>query len=162
MFSAESGGHRWQRIPPTEKRGRVQTSTITVAVLDVAPSGSNNLHESDIDIAAVRGSGPGGQNRNKVASCIVAVHKPTGISVRIDSERSQHQNRRIALDVLAARVAEKSMLAIDAARAAERKGQIGSGMRGDKIRTYRVQDDQVVDHRTGKRWTLKNWMRGYW
>jgi len=162
VYGSEGGGHRWQRIPPTEKRGRVQTSTVTVAVMDPETSGGVALNPADVEIVATRGSGPGGQNRNKVASCIVATHRPTGMQVRIDNERSQHQNREKALQVLRARLSDAAKSAQNAERDAGRRQQVGSGMRGDKVRTYRTQDDQVTDHRTGQRWRLKDWMRGIW
>lgn len=161
-FANEAGGHRWQRVPPTEKRGRVQTSTITVAVMDadlvdqIAP-----INYRDVVIQTVRGSGPGGQHRNKTESCVVATHSPTGITVRIDG-RSQNQNKQAALKLLASRVFTANEEQVVAQRIAERKQQVGSGMRGDKIRTYRTQDDQVNDHRTGQHWRLRDWMRGNW
>lgn len=161
-FQNESGGHRWQRIPPSERRGRVHTSTVTVAVLDPDAVSGAALDYRDVEIVTARGSGPGGQNRNKTESCVIATHKPTGLQVRIDNERSQHQNKAMAYKVLAARLydVERAKLAVQ--REAERRQQVGSGMRGDKIRTYRTQDDQVVDHRTGQRWRLKDWSRGNW
>lgn len=162
LFSAEGGGHRWQRIPPTEKRGRVQTSTVTVAVMEPEARGTSALNPADVEVVATRGSGPGGQNRNKVSSCIVATHKPTGLQVRIDDERSQHRNRARALEVLAARLNDGARAAATAERDDGRRRQVGSGMRGDKVRTYRTQDDQVTDHRTGQRWRLRDWMRGIW
>lgn len=161
-FANEGGGHRWQRIPPTEKRGRVQTSTITVAVMDpeVAERASP-IAMNDVDIQTVRGSGPGGQHRNKTESCVVATHKPSGTSVRIDG-RSQSQNKQAALRLLASRVFAVNEERAAQQRVIERQRQVGSGMRGDKIRTYRTQDDQVNDHRTGQRWRLRDWMRGSW
>lgn len=161
-FANEGGGHRWQRIPPTEKRGRVQTSTITVAVMDpeVAERASP-IAINDVDIQTVRGSGPGGQHRNKTESCVVATHKPSGTSVRIDG-RSQSQNKQAALRLLASRVFAVNEERAAQQRVIERQRQVGSGMRGDKIRTYRTQDDQVNDHRTGQRWRLRDWMRGSW
>lgn len=161
-FGHEGGGHRWQRIPPTEKRGRVQTSTVTIAVMASDSGGGVTLNPADVEIVATRGSGPGGQNRNKVSSCIVATHRPTGLQVRIDTERSQHRNKSIALETLAARLTEAERARRGAQDDASRRGQVGSGMRGDKVRTYRTQDDQVTDHRTGQRWRLKEWMRGNW
>jgi len=161
-FANEGGGHRWQRIPPTEKRGRVQTSTITVAVMDpeIAERAAT-IVMSDVDIQTVRGSGPGGQHRNKTESCVVATHKPSGTSVRIDG-RSQSQNKQAALRLLAARVFAVNEERASQQRVIERQRQVGSGMRGDKIRTYRTQDDQVNDHRTGQRWRLRDWMCGNW
>ncbi len=115
----------------------------------------------DVEIQTTRGSGPGGQNRNKVESCVVATHRPTNISVRIDM-KSQHQSKSIAMKILSARVLELNQASVIAERCTTRQTQVGSGMRGDKIRTYRMQDDQVNDHRTGKKWQLTKWMRGDW
>lgn len=158
MFSGEAGGHRWQRVPPTERRGRVHTSTVTVAVLPLRGKGSA-LNVRDVEITTTRGSGPGGQHRNTTDSCVLATHKPSKISVRIDG-RSQHQNRRLALDVLAERVAQIA----DSERMAQenvvRRAQVGSGQRGDKIRTYRVRDNLMTDHRTGQKCRLDLWLRG--
>ncbi len=156
----EAGGHRWQRIPPTEKRGRVQTSTVTVVVLDPDSVVGQRMDPKDVEITTARGSGPGGQNRNKTESCVIAVHKPSGTQVRIDNERSQQQNRVTALKLLAARLYEVEKQKLASARDADRKNQAGSGMRGDKIRTYRTQDDQVTDHRTGEKWKLTKWLKG--
>lgn len=161
LFENEAGGHRFQRIPPTEKRGRVQTSTVTVAVLDPEAHTKYKLDERDVEISTTRGSGPGGQKRNKTESCVVAKHTPTGITVRVDM-RSQFQSRSMALKILAAKLAEETQDQGSQERNNERRSQLGSGMRGDKIRTYRTQDDRVTDHRTGKTWTLKSWMRGDW
>lgn len=110
---------------------------------------------------STRGSGPGGQNRNKVESCIVATHKPTGLSVRIDT-RSQYQSRKIALQVLTARLSELDRFKKLIDQNKDRKTQIGSGMRGDKIRTYREQDDLIIDHQSGKKMSLSHWLKGNW
>lgn len=160
-FRNEPGGHRWQRVPPTEKRGRVHTSTVTVAVLDPDAVVGQELREADVEITTQRGTGPGGQHRNKTDSCVVALHRPTGLKVKIDM-RSQHQGRAMALRVLAAKLYAAERERQTAARAADRREQVGSGMRGDKVRTYRVQDDQVKDHRTGQRWRLASWLAGEW
>lgn len=162
LFAGECGGHRWQRVPETEKRGRVQTSTITVAVLAAPRSVELAIRTEDVDIETMRGSGAGGQHRNKTDSAVRARHRPTGIEVRCESERSQHLNRELALRVLAARVAERDRVAADDARAADRKRQVGSGMRGDKRRTIRTQDDQVTDHVDGRAWRFKAYARGDW
>jgi peptide chain release factor 1 len=162
LFASEAGGHRWQRVPPTEKRGRVQTSTITVAVLEEPRHVDLTIRPEDVDIETMRGSGAGGQHRNKTDSAVRAKHRPTGIEVRCESERSQHRNRELALKVLAARVADQNRTAVDGARAADRRRQVGSGMRGCKVRTIRVQHDMVVDHRTGRQWALKQYLRGDW
>src|SRR5579871_2522362 len=102
VLGNESGGHRWQRVPPTEKRGRVQTSTVTVAVFDPDIPVGKPLTYQDVDIATARGSGPGGQNRNKTESCVIITHKATGLQVRIDNERSQSQNKALAMKLMAA------------------------------------------------------------
>jgi len=161
LFKNESGGHRWQRLPPTEKRGRVHTSTVTVAVLDPDVAVGKTLDERDVEITTTKGSGPGGQKRNKTESCVVAIHKPSGITVRIDM-RSQYQGRSMAMKVLSARLYQLECEKINNEKDTTRKQQVGSGMRGDKIRTYRSQDDQVTDHRTGEKWRLKDWLRGDW
>lgn len=162
LFSKESGGHRWQRIPPNEKRGRVHTSTVTVAVLDPTEIEVNTpLNFDELTIQTIRGSGPGGQHRNKTESCVSITHDPTGITVKIDG-RSQHQNKQAALRLIATRLhqfkEEQALQLIET----ERRAQVGSGMRGDKVRTYRTQDDQVNDHRTGQRWRLRDWVKGIW
>lgn len=161
-FKDEAGGHRWQRIPPTEKRGRVQTSTITVAVLAEPTAVQVVLHERDLDFKFCRSSGNGGQNVAKTDSAVQLTHKPTGISVRCETERSQHDNKATAVAVLRARIWEVTQLALDGKRAYERRQQVGSGMRGDKIRTIRVRDDVVNDHVTGKQWKFRDYERGNW
>ena len=162
LFANEAGGHRWQRIPPTEKRGRVHTSTVTVAVLDPDAVVGQVLNPKDVEVVTARGSGPGGQNRNKTESCVVATHRPTGIQVRIDNERSQHQNRAMAFKVLAARLYEMERERLQGQRESDRRQQVGSGQRGDKVRTYRTQDDQVTDHRLGVKSSLRKWYDGDW
>jgi len=159
-FANESGGHRWQRVPPTERRGRVQTSTITVAVLDPIEAGDVEVSDGDVSWEAFRGSGKGGQKRNKTASAIRLTHKPTGIVIRYESERSQSQNLRIARIILATKVRQQFDGAELGARHASRREQVGSGMRGDKRRTIRVRDDRVKDHVTGKSVSLKQYLRG--
>jgi peptide chain release factor 1 len=155
----EAGGHRWQRVPPTERKGRVHTSTVTVAVLDPQDPKTPQLDPAEVRITLTRGSGPGGQHRNKVETCVVAIHEPTGLSVRIDG-RSQAANRKMALAILATKLADQRAAAACTVQNRSRQEQVGSGMRGDKVRTYRVRDDQVVDHRTGQKFRLSAWMRG--
>jgi len=162
LFAGEMGGHRWQRVPQTEKRGRVHTSTITVAVLAEPRSIELSIRPEDVDVETMRGSGAGGQHRNKTDSAVRARHRPTGIEVRCESERSQHRNRELAMRVLAARVAELARSAAQGDRAADRRRQVGSGMRGDKRRTIRVQDGQVTDHVDGRTWRFKSYERGDW
>lgn len=161
LFAGETGGHRWQRVPPTEKRGRVQTSTITVAVLEAPRDVTAQIRPEDVDVETMRGSGAGGQHRNKTDSAVRARHRPTGIEVRCESERSQHRNRELAMAVLAARVLEAQRGAADGARADDRRRQVGSGQRGDKRRTIRTQDDQVNDV-DGRSWRFKAYERGDW
>lgn len=162
LFANESGGHRWQRIPPTEKRGRVQTSTVTVAVLDPEVVVGQVFQHRDVEILTARGSGPGGQNRNKTESCVIATHRPTCLQVRIDNERSQGQNKATAYKVLAARLYEAERERQASSKNDDRRQQVGSGQRGDKVRTYRTQDDQITDHRSGVKSRLSKWYDGDW
>lgn len=159
-FKNESGGIRWQRVPPTEKRGRVHTSTITVVVMREPKSHEVNLNIKDVEIKATRGSGAGGQHRNKNDTAIQLWHKPTGIQIRSEGSKSQHQNKENALSMLRAKLLEMKEEAQYQRRKNERKRQAGSGMRGDKIRTIRLQDDTVTDHQTNKRMSAKKYMRG--
>lgn len=161
-FEHEAGGHRWQRVPPTEKRGRVQTSTITVAVLPEATEAQVHLRPEDLEESTCRGSGNGGQHRQKTDSAVVIKHRPTGLVVRCEAERSQHANRETARALLRARLLQAKSQEQQGARDSARRNQIGSGMRGDKRRTIRVQDDQVVDHLTGRTWRYKRYARGDW
>ena len=161
VFKNEAGGHRWQRVSPTEKRGRVHTSTVTVAVLDPEEKISYTLDPNDVEITTKRGSGPGGQHRNMTDSCVVATHKQSKISVKIDS-RSQHQSKALALRVLAERLHEVESRKQYEHRRNVRKNQVGSGQRGDKIRTYRERDDAINDHVTGQSWKLSRWVKGIW
>lgn len=160
-FANESGGHRWQRVPPNEKRGRVHTSTITVAVLPIPTEQQLRIDQKDLDIIATRGSGPGGQARNNTASCVVITHKPTGLQVRCDSERSQMQNKASALGLLRARLLDAQKSGYKANMDANRKSQVGSGQRGDKIRTIRTQDGIVTDHRLNKKIRFSDYEKGY-
>lgn len=160
LFNFESGGHRWQRIPPTEKRGRVQTSTVTVAVFKLSNnSGITQFKLSDIDIRTTKGSGPGGQHRNKTETTVVATHLPTGITARCDG-RSQFKNKEDAIDVLNVRVQQHFEALAKSKVAKERQMQVGSGMRGDKIRTVRVQDGCVINHLNGKRLAYSEYAKG--
>lgn len=161
-FEHEAGGHRWQRIPPNEKRGRVQTSTITVAVLPEPTNTQVVLREDDLEFTACRGSGAGGQHRNVTDSAVQLTHRPSGLTVRCESERSQHQNKETARGLLRARLWELEQGRLAGARAQDRRQQVGSGMRGDKRRTIRAQDGQVVDHVTGRSWRFKDYVRGLW
>lgn len=156
----ESGGHRWQRVPPTERRDRVHTSTVTVVALPVVEKTSWKLLDSDLEITTMRGSGPGGQHRNRTESAVRMRHLPSGLEARICSERSQHRNKEIAREILEGRVAAHYGGALTRDRDAQRKQLAGSGERGDKRRTYRVRDDQVTDHITGRKAPLRRVMQG--
>ena len=123
-FAEEAGGHRWQRVPPNDKRGRVQTSTITVAVLpEPTEAARAEIAPQDLIVRATRGSGAGGQHRNKTSSAIDIVHVPTGIVVHSESSRSQHQNRALATERLAARIASRAQDAARSSRDAARRGR---------------------------------------
>lgn len=155
----EAGGHRWQRIPPTERRGRVHTSTVTVAIFELRPRSEFKLRDSDIEIRTTMDSGPGGQHRNKTESCVVMVHRPTGIAAK-SAAKSQHRNRVTAREILEARVAALAAKNAASTEASNRRSQVGSGMRGDKSRTYRVRDEIVTDHRGGKKARLADILEG--
>lgn len=160
LFSRESGGHRWQRIPPTEKRGRVHTSTVTVAVMSPPPE-LPTLNPADLHEELYRkAAGNGGQNNNKVATACRLTHIPSGLRVECCSERSQKTNRERAMNLLISKLHTLHQDKVNNERAGDRKAQVGSGMRGDKIRTYRVQDDRATDHRTNKKTSLEKIMRG--
>lgn len=162
VLQNEAGGHRFQRNAPTDKRGRVHTSTVTIAVLPDQNLQTPVLQESDIEWQFMRGSGKGGQNRNKLETACRATHVPTGIVVRCEGERKREQNRNQARDMIQAKL--KSM-SIDSRVSKEeqlRASQVGSGMRGDKIRTIRCQDDIVTCHITGRKTTWKKYKRGDW
>jgi len=156
----EAGGHRVQRVPPTEKRGRRQTSTVTVAVLAQASNVDLKIRESDLKVETMRGTGPGGQHRNTTDSAVRVTHIPTGINAYSDT-KSQHDNKRNALAVLKARLVDAEQRKATQSRNAKRKKQVGMRMRGDKIRTIRYQDGRVIDHRTRKKTTIKRWETGH-
>jgi peptide chain release factor 1 len=145
----ESGTHRVQRVPETESQGRVHTSTATVAVLPEAEEVDVQINEADLDIQATRSGGPGGQAVNKTSSCIILVHKPSGIQIRCQVERSQHQNRALAMRLLRARLYEMKVNEQKSARDNLRKSQIGTGDRSEKIRTYNYPQSRITDHRIG-------------
>jgi len=160
-FCHEGGGHRFQRVPPNEKRGRVHTSTVTVAVLEQPKEHEVAIDPRDLEESFTRGSGAGGQHRNKTDTCVLLTHKPSGIRVRVDGGRSQHVNRQTALEVLRARLKAAGSERLTEDRNNSRRRQLGSGMRGDKVRTIAVQRDSVIDHGTGKSMKAKEYMRGH-
>lgn len=143
----ESGVHRVQRVPATESQGRIHTSTVTVAVLPEAEEVDVQVDEGDLRIDVYRASGAGGQHVNKTESAVRITHLPTGIVVAMQEEKSQHKNRAKAMKILRARLYEQQRAALHATRAADRKAQVGTGDRRERIRTYNFPQGRVSDHR---------------
>ena len=145
----ESGVHRVQRVPETESGGRVHTSTATVAVLPEMEEADVDLRPEDIEMQVYRSSGAGGQHINKTSSAVRLIHRPTGIVVACQEERSQFQNRERCMMMLSSKLYQLEQERIESAVSSERRSQVGSGMRNEKIRTYNFPQSRVTDHRIG-------------
>ena len=152
VFSAlrfEGGVHRVQRVPATESQGRIHTSTATVALLPEAEEVEVDIRDEDLEFTATGSGGPGGQHVNTTNSAVQITHKPSGIMIRCQEERSQHKNRARAMQILRSRLLKMATEAQHSAEAAERRGMVGSGERSEKIRTYNFPQNRVTDHRLG-------------
>ena len=148
----ETGVHRVQRIPETEKNGRVHTSTVTVSVMPIRSLKKVTIPMSDLEFETSRSGGAGGQNVNKVETAVRIIHKPTGIAIRCTIERSQLKNRERALEMLQAKLDQLAQEEDDKKHASEKKSQVGTGDRSEKIRTYNFPQDRVTDHRIRQSW----------
>jgi len=148
----EAGVHRVQRIPATEKKGRVHTSTATVSILPELDDIDLHINPDDIDFAAFRSGGHGGQNVNKVSTAVRLTHKPTGLAVVASAERSQIQNREIAMALLRAKLWEIEIEKREEQISSLKSTQVGRGMRSEKIKTYNFPQDRLTDHRINKSW----------
>jgi peptide chain release factor 1 len=151
-FRYETGVHRVQRVPLTEKSGRIHTSTASIAVLPIREKSKMEINPADIEMEFSRSGGAGGQNVNKVETAVRLIHKPTGIDVRSSSERSQKANREKAMQILSAKLQMLQEEKEAEAHAANRKAQIGTADRSEKIRTYNYLQDRITDHRIKESW----------
>jgi len=152
LLKYESGVHRIQRVPATEKSGRIHTSTASVAILPVAEEKEMEVKDSDVEITFSRAGGPGGQNVNKVETAVRLLHKPTGLIISMREERSQQKNRDRAMKILKSKLLDEKIRKEEMAISKERKEQIGTADRSEKIRTYNFLQDRITDHRLKKSW----------
>ena len=159
FFSNEVGGHTFSRVPPTESKGRVHTSSVTVAILEESNYKEINLYPDEYRLETTRGSGNGGQHKNTTDSCVIVTHYATKIKVVRDG-RNQYQNKDEAIKELNRRVNEFYRTGVIGEEVEGRRKQIGSGSRGEKRRTYTFKSDLIVDHVTGKRTSLKQVFKG--
>ncbi len=153
LLQYETGVHRVQRIPATEKSGRIHTSTASVVIMPVREFKTIEINPTDLEMEFSRSGGAGGQNVNKVETAVRIIHKPTGLAVRCTSERSQLKNREKALSILVAKIELEEREREHKKLSAERKHQIGTGDRSEKIRTYNILQDRITDHRIKKSWS---------
>jgi peptide chain release factor 1 len=160
IFAPESGGHRFQRVPPTEKKGRRQSSTVTVAVLPEPTPQELKVRHQDLRYETYRGSGPGGQHRNTSDTAVRVTHLPTGVQA-CSEIKSQAQNKKLALGALMARLVDRAEKSTNDRRNGKRKSQVGTGMRSDKIRTYAEQRGRVENHLNGKRAKIRDYDKGF-
>ena len=149
----ESGVHRVQRVPETEKSGRIHTSTASVAIMPVVEEKEVKINPNDLEVSFFRSSGPGGQNVNKVETAVRILHKPTGVIVSSQAGREQNKNREIAMEVLRSKLHEAQIKKQQEEIGSIRRDQIGSGGRSEKIRTYNLPQDRITDHRIKKKFS---------
>ncbi|MFV8753358.1 peptide chain release factor 1 [Nannocystaceae bacterium ST9] len=161
VLKFERGVHRVQRVPATESQGRIHTSTATVAIMPEAEEVDVHINPADLEFETMRSSGSGGQHVNTTDSAVRIIHKPTGIALRVDQEKSQIKNRELAVKRLRSKLLEIEIERIESERASSRREQVGSGDRSEKIRTYNYPQDRISDHRVGlTRHNLPGFMDG--
>ncbi|MDE0585198.1 MAG: peptide chain release factor 1 [Planctomycetota bacterium] len=160
LLRYESGGHRVQRVPATETQGRIHTSAVTVAVMPEVEELDYQLDEEELEITAMRSSGPGGQHVNKTSSAIRVIHLPTGLQVKCQEDSSQLRNKARALDLLRAKLYEIERQKLDDERSEMRRTQVGTGDRSQRIRTYNYPQNRATDHRLGKSFSLEKVSEG--